>query len=75
MRNTLQHPITKDEMIKVLEDIKTDWLKEQSEKMIIGGIRGAVLNEIIKLVKASDSPTGDDGRPKVIGRGRKAPAV
>lgn len=54
LRNTLQHPITKDEMIQTLEDLKADWLKEQSEKMIIGGIRGAVLNEIIKIVRDSD---------------------
>jgi hypothetical protein len=41
-------------MIQTLEDLKADWLKEQSEKMIIGGIRGAVLNEIIKIVRDSD---------------------
>jgi hypothetical protein len=50
MRNLLEYPITKDEIIQTLQECLEDEIKQQQQKNSCGDIKGVCLREAIRLI-------------------------
>ena len=51
MRNLLQYPITEEEILAELEQIKKDYIDSQC----IGGLRGVIMDILIERVRAAST--------------------
>jgi hypothetical protein len=54
MRNLLEYPITKDEIIQALQECLEDEIKHQKNDRGYGDIKGVCLREAIKMI---DTPS------------------
>lgn len=51
MRNILQYPITYDEKLKVLENLREKILDDYRHNIVIGDMKAAILQEVINDIK------------------------
>lgn len=54
MRNTLAHPIERDEILKAIEDAIHDATFNSLEEMIVGGTRGMILQKLYDRLANND---------------------
>jgi hypothetical protein len=54
MRNLLEYPITTQEAVEVLQRIKEDIIKEYDKNMIIGDMRGVVIDWVIERINRTN---------------------